>query len=127
VTRARTTRNVDPEGAPTPGDEPAGRGLGGGRLAAVFAPSSPTPVIVGVVVVAVGFGLIAVGWAKVAGLTDVGLQLPYLVSAGLTGLALVMVGLLIINLAVRNRDAAEHRRLLEALTEAVGELRDRRR
>lgn len=108
--------------APTAGNEE----VRSGRLGAIMAPSSPVPVIAGVVVVAVGFGLIAVGWAKVAGLTDVGRQLPYLVSAGLSGVALVMVGLLIINLAARRRDAAEHRRLLEALTDAVGELREQR-
>lgn len=97
-----------------------------GRAATVLDPTSPVPVIAGVAVVAVGFGLIALGWAKVAGLTNVALQLPYLVSAGITGLALVMVGLLVINVTLRRQDAAERRRQFEVLTEAVRELRARR-
>jgi uncharacterized membrane protein len=97
------------------------------RWSGLIAPTSPAPVIAGVVVVAVGFLLIAIGWARVAGLTNVALQMPYLVSAGITGLALVMVGLLVINLAVKRQDAAERRRQFEALAEAVRELRERPR
>lgn len=107
--------------APSPGGRPAR-----GRLAAVLDPTSPVPVIAGVAVVAVGFALVALGWAKVAGLTNVALQLPYLVSAGITGLALVMVGLLVINVTLRRQDAAERRRQFEVLTEAVRELHARR-
>jgi Flp pilus assembly protein TadB len=93
------------------------------RWARVLAPTSPVPVLAGVLVSAVGFILIAVAWAEVAGVTDVALQMPYLVSAGLTGLGLVMVGLLVINVAVKRQDAAERRRQMEQLTEVLRELK----
>lgn len=83
---------------------------------------SRLPTYVGVVVTAVGFALIALAWAKIAALTDVALQLPYLVSAGLTGLALVMVGLIVINIAAKRQDAAERARQMQALNESLSEL-----
>ncbi|MHB8341793.1 MAG: hypothetical protein ACYDB7_11575 [Mycobacteriales bacterium] len=86
-------------------------------------PSSVVPTYIGIGVVAVGFVLIAIGWAKVAGLLNVALQVPYLVSAGLSGLALVMVGLLVVNVAAKRRDAAERTRQLEGLTTVLDELR----
>src|SRR5688500_13142031 len=49
---------------------------------------------VGLFLTLVGFGLIAFAWGKTAGVLDVALQVPYLVSAGLTGLGLIMLGLL---------------------------------
>jgi hypothetical protein len=90
---------------------------------AFLAPTSPVPVAVGVVVIAAGFALISVAWAQVAGLTNVALQMPYLVSAGITAVALVMVGVLCVNLAVKRQDAAERRRQMEQLTEVLQELR----
>jgi hypothetical protein len=102
--------------------EPAAPPPRSSRWTGLLATTSPVPVLTGVAVTAVGFALIALAWAKIAALTDVALQLPYLVSAGVTGLALVMVGLLIISIAVRRQDAAEHRRQLEALTEAVRDM-----
>ena len=71
----------------------------------------------------VGFGLIVFAWGKVAGLLDVSLQIPYLVSAGLTGLGLIMVGLLIVGLSVRQREAADRERQLEELIEAMIRIR----
>jgi hypothetical protein len=87
-------------------------------------PSSMVPTYVGIVVVAVGFALIAIGWAKVAALTNVALQLPYLVSAGITGLALVMCGLIIVNVAAKRQDAAERARQMQQLTGVLAELKD---
>lgn len=86
-------------------------------------PGSPAPVLVGVGLTLVGFALMAVAWAKVAGLTDVWRQFPYLLSAGLPGLGLVMVGLVLVNVSVRRQDAAERERQFAALTEAVRDLR----
>jgi hypothetical protein len=71
----------------------------------------------------VGFGLIVFAWGKTAGLLDVALQVPYLVSAGLTGLGLIMVGLLIVGISVRQREAAERERQLEELIEAMIQIR----
>lgn len=86
--------------------------------------SSPSfvPTYVGIGVVAIGFVLIAVAWAKVAGLADVASQLPYLVSAGITGLALVMVGLVVINVAAKRQDGDELARQVERLAGVVEDL-----
>jgi hypothetical protein len=78
---------------------------------------------VGVLVAAVGLVLIAVAWGKVAGLTVVGLQMPYLVSAGFTGLGLVVVGLAITNISAKRADAAERSRQLRELREVLADLR----
>ena len=80
-------------------------------------PASLVPTYVGVVVVAVGFVLIGIAWSQIAALTVVSLQMPYLVSAGFTGLALVMVGLIIINVAAKRQDGAERARQMQTLTE----------
>jgi hypothetical protein len=85
-------------------------------------PSSVVPTIGGVFVMVIGFTLLAIGWSQVAGLTDVWKQMPYLLSAGLPGLGLVMVGLVIINVSARRQDGAARARQMAALTEALHEL-----
>jgi hypothetical protein len=80
-------------------------------------PSSFVPTYVGVLVIATGFALIGIAWSEIAALTNVGLQMPYLVSAGITGLALVMVGLIVVNVAARRQDGAERARQMQTLTE----------
>lgn len=92
------------------------------RLHALVAPSSLIPTYAGVLVIAVGFGLIALAWAEVAGLANVALQMPYLISAGLTGLGLVMVGLIVVNIAAKRQDGAERARQMEALRDIMAEL-----
>jgi len=77
----------------------------------------------GVLVSAIGLILIAVAWGKVAGLTNVGLQMPYLVSAGFTGLGLVVVGLAIVSISAKREDAAERSRQLRELREVLADLR----
>ena len=85
---------------------------------------SPTPTYAGIAVAAVGFALIFYAWSKVAGIADnVALQLPYLVSGGLTGLGLVMVGVTIINVAAKRRDARLRQQQTELLADALHELR----
>lgn len=83
---------------------------------------SSTLTLLGVAVAAVGFVLLAVGWGQVAGEADVFLQLPYLVSAGFTGMGLVLVGLTVVNVSTRQRDAAERRRQLEQLAVVLEQL-----
>jgi hypothetical protein len=78
---------------------------------------------VGLFLTLVGFGLIVFAWGKTAGLLDVALQVPYLVSAGLTGLGLIMLGLLFVALSVRQREATERERQLEELIEAMVQIR----
>ncbi len=90
-------------------------------VARIMDPSSSVPVYFGVLVAMAGFALIAVTWGEVAALTSVALQLPYLVSGGLTGLALVMVGMTIVNVQVRRRDVAERARQMERLAGILGE------
>jgi hypothetical protein len=93
------------------------------RMQALLEPSSYIPTYFGIVLTLAGFGLIAVAWAKVAGLTDVWRQMPYVVSAGFPGLGLIMSGLLVINVAAKRQDAAERARQLGTLTEALHELK----
>lgn len=85
-------------------------------------PLSPVPTYLGVAVAALGFVLIAVAWGKVAGQTNVGLQMPYLVSGGLTGLALVMVGVTVISVAAKRRDALLREQQMRLLVDALDEL-----
>ena len=66
--------------------------------------------------------LIAVAWGQIAATLNVGLQMPWLVSAGFTGLAVILIGLTIINAAVRQHDAADRRRQLEAVQQALAEV-----
>jgi hypothetical protein len=93
-------------------------------------PLSPVPTYLGIGVTAVGFVLIAFAWGAVAGETNVALQMPYLVSGAITGLALVMVGLTIVSVAARRRDAVLREQqtalLADALRELGAALEDRR-
>lgn len=93
------------------------------RLPAID-PSSPALTWIGLGVAALGFAVIAFSWGKVAGLLQVSLQLPYVVSGGITGLALVMVGMTVVNVASRRRDAAERAQQLEQLNAVLRELRE---
>ncbi|MDP9100632.1 MAG: hypothetical protein M3N21_00555 [Actinomycetota bacterium] len=86
-------------------------------------PQSPVPTYAGIAVTAVGLVLIAFAWGKVAGLTNVALQMPYLVSGGLSGLALVMIGVTVINIAAKRRDAAAREQQTQLLASALAELR----
>ncbi|HWA67190.1 MAG TPA: hypothetical protein VG899_12580 [Mycobacteriales bacterium] len=93
------------------------------RLRAITDPSSTALVYLGIVVAAVGFVLLVIGWSDVAGTIDVGRQMPYLMSTGLPGIALVMVGLVLVNISVRRQDSAERARQMSALTESLDKLR----
>lgn len=96
------------------------RAVGWGRW---LEPASLAPTYVGAVVVAIGFALIGLAWSEIAGLTVVSLQMPYLVSAGFTGLGLVMMGLVVINVAAKRQDGAERARQMRTLTETFQSLR----
>ena len=92
------------------------------RLPAFMGSASPALTWIGVGIAMAGFALIAVGWGQVAGETEVYLQLPYVVSAGITGLGLVMVGVTVVNVAAKRRDAAERDRQMERLISVMEEI-----
>ena len=86
---------------------------------------SPVPTYVGIAITAIGFAVIAYAWGKVAGIADnVALQMPYLVSGGLAGLGLVMVGVTVINVAAKRRDTQLRQQQTELLADALRELRN---
>ena len=85
-------------------------------------PASPAVIWMGLGLAGIGFVLIGIAWAQVAGETQVYLQLPYLASAGLTGLGLIMVGMTLINVAAKRRDAAERERQIDQLVSILEEV-----
>ncbi|HWC14232.1 MAG TPA: hypothetical protein VG929_06525, partial [Actinomycetota bacterium] len=68
--------------------------------------------------------LIVFTWSKVAALVDVALQLPYVVSGGLAGIGLILLGLLVTNVSIRRREALERSRQLDEVREALVRLRN---
>ncbi len=77
----------------------------------------------GVLVAAAGAVLLAVAWGQTAGLSNVALQVPYVVSAGFTGLGLVAVGLTVVNISAKRADARERTRQTTELRALLAELR----
>lgn len=78
---------------------------------------------IGLLFAAGGFGLLAYTWGETAALTDVALQVPYLVSGGLIGLGLILLGLLVVNVSVKRRETRARERQLEELRDALAGLR----
>ncbi|MDP9181699.1 MAG: hypothetical protein M3P04_02835 [Actinomycetota bacterium] len=78
---------------------------------------------VGVAISAFGLVLIAIAWGRTAGLTNVGLQTPYVISAGFTGLGLVVVGITVVSITAKRADAAERTRQLRELRDILADLR----
>ncbi|HVT65097.1 MAG TPA: hypothetical protein VHD81_08080 [Mycobacteriales bacterium] len=92
------------------------------RLRGLTDPASLVPTYVGILIAIVGFAVLGYAWSKVAGLVDVWRQMPYVVSAGLPGLGLVMTGLIVVNVSSRRQDGAERARQMDTLTEALRDL-----
>ena len=92
------------------------------RLTVLLEPTSPGLTIAGVLLMAAGFSLVAVGWYETSGLSSVGLQMPYLVSAAVTGLALVIIGVAAISIAARRQESDRRIRKLDRLNEILSEL-----
>jgi hypothetical protein len=74
-------------------------------------------VSVGVLLVVMGFIAMFLAWNGAAGKDFVQGQIPYLISGGLVGLALVGSGLTVINVQARRADQTELLHRLEALLE----------
>lgn len=71
------------------------------------------PFILGTALVAGGLAAILIGYLGASGTLIVGLQMPYLISGGILGLALVVFGSALLLLHGMNRQARLTRRLLE--------------
>lgn len=87
-------------------------------------PVSPILTYAGILVTVVGFAVILLTWGKVAALTAVPLQLPYLLSGGLTGLGLILCGLTMVNVNAKRQDASARARQMGQLREVMGEIKD---
>ena len=96
------------------------------RLPAIPAlrPQSPVPTYIGILVATAGFVLLAIAWGGVAGENNVARQVPYLVSGGLFGIGLILVGLTIVNVAAKRRDSALRERQMQLLASAIERLSD---
>lgn len=85
--------------------------------------TGPGAVWIGIGLAVIGFALIGVAWGQIAGETQVFRQLPYVVSAGLTGVGVIMVGVTVINVATKRRDAVERERQMDRLVSVLDEVR----
>lgn len=89
------------------------------RLLLWLAPESTGPTWAGLATAGIGFALLAFGWGRVAGLTNVALQVPYVISAGFTGLGLIAVGCTVLAVQARRQDAAARDKRLAELEEVL--------
>lgn len=100
--------------APMHTDPPSSADDGTRTARFVFALNPTAGIWGGLVVIAAGFAVIFMAWGKVAGLTSVAGQMPYVLSGGLTGLGLIIVGAVAVDVAARRQDSQErHRQLVE--------------
>jgi len=90
------------------------------RMAGWLAPTSPALVYAGVTLIVAALAVLAYTWSRVAGTAIVALQLPYIASGAFAGIGLIVVGVLLIYLGVRRREAWERERRLESLATALG-------
>ena len=72
-----------------------------------------------IVVMLAGFVFIAAGWNGAAGLLDLRAQFPYLISGGLVGLSLVVVGAALMIVQAHREDRARLEAKLDQLIDAV--------
>lgn len=84
-------------------------------------PAAPGLAVFGVVV-ATGIVVIGIGWRVVARTVVVGEQVPAIVSGGLGGLALVILGVGLALVHLSRREALEERAEADALLEEVATL-----
>jgi hypothetical protein len=92
-----------------------------GTLRAVR-PLSPVPTFVGMAVVALGLAVIGIAWSRTAGEADVSRQVPYLISGGLFGLAMVLIGVTVVNIASKRRETVLREQQTRMLADAVDQL-----
>ena len=85
-------------------------------------PLSPVPTYIGIALAAIGFVSVMVAWSQSAAETNVALQIPYLISGGMVGLGLIMVGVTVVNVAAKRRDSLLREQQTELLASALREL-----
>ena len=110
---------VDDGTEPAPEPAPVARRPRRIRVAGWLAPTSPALVYTGVALIVAALAVLAYTWSRVAGTAIVALQLPYIASGAFAGIGLIVVGVLLIYLGVRRREAWERERRLESLTAAL--------
>lgn len=96
--------------------------LGLAKPGSGFSPSGGVWAGLGLTVL--GFVLIFFSWIKVAALLDVGRQMPYVVSGAMTGLGLIVVGVAIVDMAVRRQDRIERRQQITLMRTVLEEIRE---
>lgn len=79
-------------------------------------------VIVGVVLLVIGGVMITLGWDGAANLDYVQGQFPFLLSASIPGIALIIIGTTVLVLATVRTDAKERGAQLEKLNASIAEL-----
>jgi hypothetical protein len=79
-----------------------------------------SPLYTAVALVGLGFVMIFFGWNGAAGKDYTQGQLPYLISGGVTGLALVLCGLAVVIVQAVRREALLLASKLDRLAEALG-------
>ena len=89
------------------------------RVAGWLAPTSPALVYAGVTLIVAALAVLAYTWSRVAGTAIVALQLPYIASGAFACIGMIVVGVLLIYLGVRRREAWERERRLESLASAL--------
>lgn len=77
----------------------------------------------GILITGLGAGLVIFAWGETAAQTAVALQLPYVVSAGFTGVAIVVVGLTIVQMATKSEASRERLRQISELRAHVAAIR----
>ena len=86
--------------------------------AELFHPAGRAAVILAVAAVS-GFGAVAYAWWEVAATLFVPFQVPWLISAGIAGVAVTVTSLALLGVHLERRAAAEHRADVDDLTRAV--------
>lgn len=77
---------------------------------------------IGILIAAAGFLVIALAWNGAASLDYFPGQFPFLISGGITGIGLIIVGVTILVIQTMRRDGAERAQQIERLSAAVAEL-----
>jgi hypothetical protein len=81
-----------------------------------------TATYVGLALAGLGFLLIGLAWDGAAEVDYIQGQFPYLISGGLTGLGLILVGVIVLVIQTMRRDGAKRGEQIRELAAAVAEL-----